>query len=88
MSNNIFEVKNILLSFNPICKNIKNEICAICRNNLLEKCIQCQVKTSIDCKSVLGCCGHGYHKCCIDKWCLTRSICPLDDQQWIVKNNI
>jgi RING-box protein 1 len=85
MTTNIFKVDNVLLNFNTKCINIKNDQCPICRNNLLDKCIECQVniKESKECKSVLGCCGHGYHVCCIDKWCKTRDVCPLDNEEWL-----
>jgi len=82
MATNIFKVENILLHFNTRCINIKNDHCAICRNNLLDRCIICQPVMK-ECKSVLGCCGHGYHECCINKWCKTRDVCPLDDKEWI-----
>jgi RING-box protein 1 len=82
LTNNIFNVDNVLLHFNTKCINIKNDNCAICRNSLLDKCIECQVNIK-NCKSVLGCCGHGYHECCINKWYKTRNTCPLDDEEWL-----
>jgi RING-box protein 1 len=95
MIKNIFKIDNVLLKFNTKCINIKNEDCAICRNPLLNKCIECQVNNEKSnsikgCTSygyhqfsVLGCCGHGYHRCCINKWCETRNVCPLDNEEWI-----
>ena len=82
MATNNFKVENVLLNFNTKCINTKNDICAICRNNLLDKCIECQSRME-KCNSVLGCCGHGYHGCCINKWCKTRDICPLDNEEWL-----
>lgn len=104
---NIFKVDNVLLNFNTKCIDIKNDNCAICRNNLLDKCITCEkyngptdccgigkikcnkcVSNIIECKSIVGCCGHGYHECCINKWCKTRETCPLDNEEWLPINYI
>ena len=82
MTTNIFKVENKLLYFNTKCINTKNDTCPICRNNLLDKCITCQINLE-KCKSVIGCCGHGYHQCCINTWCKTRIFCPLDNEEWL-----
>lgn len=104
---NVFKVDNVILHFNTKCINIKNDTCAICRNNLLDKCITCAEKynnninccdinnkcnkcisNNVECKSILGLCGHGYHECCINKWCKTRESCPLDNEEWLPINYI
>lgn len=83
MSNNMFKVENVLLFFDTKCINTINDQCPICRNNLLDKCIECQ-GTFKECKSVLGCCGHAFHECCINKWCKTRPNCPCDNEEWLI----
>lgn len=81
---NIFDVDKKFLSLNTTCINIINDTCGICRNKLIDKCIECQTNIK-KCQSVLGTCGHGFHKCCINKWTKIRNICPLDDKNWQVK---
>ena len=81
---NIFDVDKKFLSLNTTCINIINDTCGICRNKLIDKCIECQTNIK-KCQSVLGTCGHGFHKCCINRWIKTRNCCPLDDKEWKVK---
>ena len=87
MATNMFKVDNVLLFFDTKCINTKNDQCPICRNNLLDKCIECQGSFK-ECKSILGCCGHGYHECCINKWCKTRYNCPCDNEEWLPYSTI
>lgn len=54
--------------------------CAICRNNIMELCIECQNGQSVDqggCSVSWGQCGHGFHSHCIKRWLSTRVVCPL-----------
>lgn len=62
--------------------NISNEDCPICKNNLLDRCLECTNSNNTNCNSVIGKCGHGYHNHCISMWCKTRNVCPLDNQLW------
>jgi len=46
------------------------EMCAICRNNIMEPCIECQSKSADatgDCNVAWGTCGHAFHFHCIDR---------------------
>lgn len=60
--------------------------CAICRNHIMEPCIECQPMaisdTDTECVAAWGTCGHAFHLHCISKWIKTREACPLDNQRW------
>lgn len=64
--------------------------CAICRNHIMEKCIECsatQEMTNIDenCSIAWGKCSHVFHMHCISRWLNTRQVCPLDNRSWEFK---
>jgi len=81
---NVFTIKKIDIIINSKL-NLLNDSCPICRNNLEDKCIECENKTDdIQCLSVIGCCYHGIHEHCINRWIKTRNVCPLDNQNWKV----
>ncbi len=58
--------------------------CAICRNNIMDNCIQCQIIAATDdnCTLAWGICNHIFHLHCITKWIQTRAVCPLDNSEW------
>lgn len=61
--------------------------CAICRNHIMDKCIECQAfleTTNIDgnCSIAWGKCSHVFHSHCITKWLDRRQVCPLDNRDW------
>eukprot|EP00003_Mantamonas_plastica_P030358 TRINITY_DN74_c0_g1_i7.p1 TRINITY_DN74_c0_g1~~TRINITY_DN74_c0_g1_i7.p1 ORF type:complete len:150 (+),score=32.39 TRINITY_DN74_c0_g1_i7:287-736(+) len=61
------------------------ESCAICRNHIMELCIECQSNQTGDeeeCKISWGQCQHAFHFHCIRRWLLTRDVCPLDNNPW------
>lgn len=60
--------------------------CAICRNNIMDICVQCQkgnIYTDNGCEIALGECTHAFHYHCISKWLRTRPLCPLDSKNWV-----
>lgn len=64
--------------------------CAICRNHIMDKCIECQSfqeTTNIDenCSIAWGKCSHVFHMHCISRWLNTRQVCPLDNRNWEFK---
>lgn len=63
--------------------------CAICRNLIMEPCIECQSGQSHadggQCTVSWGQCSHGFHTHCIKKWLSARSVCPLDNVEWVYK---
>ena len=66
--------------------DIETDNCAICRNHIQEKCIECQAnQTDEDCKPVWGTCNHGFHLHCITRWLKTRNVCPMDNKEWETK---
>lgn len=65
------------------------ELCAVCRNLIVDPCIECQSNCSSvtgesdsDCKVAWGVCNHAYHFHCVSKWLKKHSTCPLDNTQW------
>ena len=69
--------------------DVEVELCAICRNHIMDVCIECQAKeapvTNEDCSIVWGMCNHAFHFHCISRWLQTRKVCPLDNQEWEFK---
>ena len=67
------------------------ENCAICRNHLMEPCIECQPNAmgnipSEECIPAWGVCNHAFHLHCIRRWLKTRNACPLDSTNWTYQN--
>ncbi|CAN8074964.1 unnamed protein product [Agarophyton chilense] len=60
--------------------------CAICRNHIMDACIECQAKQTApggeDCNVAWGVCNHAFHFHCISRWLKTREVCPLDNSEW------
>lgn len=64
------------------------ENCAICRNHLMEPCIECQPntmsQTAEECQTAWGKCNHAFHLHCITRWTNSRNVCPLDNREWVL----
>lgn len=60
--------------------------CAICRNLIMDLCIECQAKLDMtsqdECNAAWGMCNHAFHFHCISRWLKTRHVCPLDNNEW------
>ena len=72
--------------------------CAICRNELVEPCIECQnqsgtgskkfttadlLSTDSTCPLVVGHCSHRFHKHCLDRWLKDHKSCHIDSKPWM-----
>ena len=66
--------------------NLQNEVCAICRNPIIDYCIEClsdETKNQENgCPISQGVCQHAFHHHCIEKWLNTRYSCPLCNVEW------
>ena len=72
--------------------DILSDICAICQENISNKCNKCsQHNNNINkCYSVIGICKHAYHLCCINDWtkqATSNILCPMCKQKWELKRH-
>ena len=68
--------------------NVLSDICAICRENIADKCVKCLTNNLNNlCYSVLGVCNHAYHLCCINGRNKDYSFqqCPMCNKKWELK---
>ncbi|CAA9987867.1 E3 ubiquitin-protein ligase RBX1, putative [Plasmodium knowlesi strain H] len=75
--------------------DISVDNCAICRNHIMDLCIECQAKLNENdgndkdkkmdkesCTIAWGVCNHAFHLHCISRWIKARQVCPLDNTPW------
>ncbi|XP_068143230.1 RING-box protein 1B-like [Drosophila tropicalis] len=63
--------------------------CAICRNPIMDLCIECQANPNDEkehCTAACGQCNHAFHYHCIARWLRSRKVCPLDNKEWIYQS--
>ncbi|KAJ5073404.1 ring-box protein 1a-related [Anaeramoeba ignava] len=59
------------------------ESCPICRNLLEDVCLECTENNKTEnCRVVIGKCGHPFHEHCMNQWLVSRSFCPLCNENW------
>ena len=68
--------------------NIDADNCAICRNHIMDPCIECQAQkdNTKDCICASGQCSHAFHFHCVQRWLKTRNVCPMCNQEWEYEN--
>lgn len=64
--------------------DMKVETCAICRNHIMDTCVECQNGLISDGKCLVswGVCNHAFHSHCITRWLNSKNVCPLDTKRW------
>ena len=70
--------------------DIKNDICAICKNDIIQPCTDCVDNNKTNCCSIKGKCLHCFHRHCILKWVessIYNTKCPLCKMDWIFIKN-
>jgi hypothetical protein len=69
--------------------NILSEMCAICRENVTDKCLKCSNSSDNNtCYGVIGVCSHAYHNCCVSQYTTGHSStqkCPTCNKKWEMK---
>jgi E3 ubiquitin-protein ligase RBX1 len=64
----------------------EQDSCAICRNHLMDICIECQANQerggTDECNVAWGSCNHAFHFHCITRWLKKLQTCPLDNLNW------
>lgn len=63
------------------------EICSICRCDVMSACNSCNDKIYDINTIVVGTCSHTYHRCCIDTYLKNNNKCPNCKKKWVVKVN-
>ena len=72
-------------------ENNDNDLCAICRNFIFEKCLACLKTLPYNPNKTCNLeynlhCTHLYHAHCIQHWNKTSMTCPNDALQWELCN--
>jgi RING-box protein 1 len=67
--------------------NYSVDLCAICRNTIVDRCIECeanQVDATLqkECDVAWGLCNHAFHFHCISRFVYIRQVCPLCNLDW------
>lgn len=89
-NNSQSDIKIELQSWYPIATysyNFEDDICGLCKANLMDACLECYANNNKVCKVSQGQCDHCFHYHCISNWLKDDESCPIDNVKFLYNEN-